>query len=89
MLPAGAGKADGSGLPAGSTQGVTDFGTPGYGGPCPPPGDKPHRYIFTLHALKVEKLDLPATATAAMVSFEVNQNTIAKASFTGYYSREK
>jgi len=88
-LPAGAGKADGSGLPAGTAQGVTDFGTSGYGGPCPPPGDKPHRYIFTLHALKVDKLDLPATASAAMVGFEVNQSTIAKASFTGYYSRAK
>ncbi len=88
-LSAGAGKADGSGLPAGSAQGITDFGTTGYGGPCPPPGDKPHRYIFTLHALKVEKLDLPATATAAMVGFEVNENTIAKASFIGYYSRKK
>jgi len=86
-LAAGAGVADGSGLPAGSVQGNTDFGAPGYGGPCPPPGSKPHHYIFTLHALKVEKLDLPATATAAMVGFMVNQNTIAKASFTGFYSR--
>mgnify|MGYP000461561428 CR=1 FL=1 len=42
-----------------ATQGNTDFGAPGYGGPCPPPGDKPHRYIFTVHALKTDKLDLP------------------------------
>ena len=89
LLPAGAGKADGSGLPAGSVQGNTDFGTPGYGGPCPPVGDKPHHYQFTLHALKVEKLDIPATATAAYIGFMVNHNTIAKAAFTAYYSRDK
>jgi Raf kinase inhibitor-like YbhB/YbcL family protein len=86
-LAAGAGKADGSGLPVGSVQGNTDFGAPGYGGPCPPPGDKPHRYIFTLHALKIDKIDVPANATAALIGFVVNQNTLATASFTGFYSR--
>src|SRR5579884_791937 len=53
-LPAGAGKPDSSATPPGSIQSMTDFGQPGYGGPCPPPGDKPHRYIFTVYALKVD-----------------------------------
>ena len=86
-LPAGAGSANGSGLPAGAVQGGTDFGTPGYGGPCPPAGDKPHRYIFTVHALKVEKLDLPATSTAAFVGFNVSANRLASATFTARYGR--
>src|SRR5438477_12401753 len=47
-LAKGAGKADGTGMPAGAQSGVTDFGSAGYGGPCPPEGDKRHRYIFTL-----------------------------------------
>ena len=87
LLPTDAGREDGSLLPAGAIHGKTDFGGIGYGGPCPPAGDKPHRYIFTLHALNTEKLPLPTYATAAMVGFTVNQNTIAKASFLGYYSR--
>jgi len=87
-LPAGAGKADGAALPAGAVQGKTDFGTPGYGGPCPPPG-KPHHYIFTVTALKVDKLDAPADATAALVGFMTNANSLGKASIVGTYRRSK
>jgi Raf kinase inhibitor-like YbhB/YbcL family protein len=86
-LPPGAGTADGKGLPAGSLQVSTDFGAPGYGGPCPPVGDKPHRYIFTLYALKVPKLDLPEHATAAAAGFMIHFNVIDKASFTATYGR--
>ena len=70
-------------------QGRTDFGAPGFGGACPPKGDKPHRYIFTVHALKTDKIDVPADATAALAGFMINANTIVKASFTGKYGRPK
>ena len=66
---------------------MTDFGQPGYGGPCPPPGLKPHRYIFTVFALKVDQLPLKPEASGAMVGLS-NQNALAKASFTGLYSRK-
>jgi len=85
----GAGTAEGKSLPAGTQQIRTDFGTFGYGGPCPPAGDKPHRYIFTLHALKVSKLDVPADATAALAGFMINANTLAKATFTAYFGRKE
>jgi len=88
-LAAGAGKADGSALPAGAVQVNTDFGGPGWGGPCPPVGDTPHRYHFTLHALKVDKLDLPAGATAALAGYLVNASSLGKASLTGLYGRRK
>lgn len=83
----GAGTADGAALPAGSKQGVTDFGAAGWGGPCPPQGDAKHHYHFTLHALKVAKLDIPAGATAALIGYMVNANSIGKAEFTGLYGR--
>ena len=86
-LKEGAGDAKGALLPPGSVQSVTDFGQPGFGGPCPPAGDKPHRYIFTVHALKLEKLPLEPSASGAMVGFFLGQNTIAKASVTGLYGR--
>jgi Raf kinase inhibitor-like YbhB/YbcL family protein len=86
-LPREAGKADGSSAPKGSVQSITDFGQPGYGGPCPPPGDKPHRYIFTVYALKVDQLPLKQEASGAMVGFYLNQNKLAKASLSGVYGR--
>ncbi|MFM2248368.1 MAG: hypothetical protein RL071_4443 [Pseudomonadota bacterium] len=82
-LPAGVGDK----LPAGSKQGTTDFGAPGWGGPCPPPGDKPHRYVFTVYALKVAKLELPPNATASLIGFMVNANSIGKAELQGVYGR--
>ena len=87
VLPAGAGKPDREGAPQGSIQSMTDFGQPGFGGPCPPPGDKPHRYIFTVFALKVDQLPLQKEASGAMVGYYLNQNAIGKASFTGMYGR--
>jgi hypothetical protein len=88
-LAKGAGKADGSALPQGAVSGVTDYGARGYGGPCPPEGDPPHRYVFTLYALKVAKLDVPADANASLIGFMANANAIGKASLTGMYGRAK
>ena len=88
-LAEGAGTADGKALPAGSAQGNTDFGAPGFGGACPPKGDKPHRYIFTVYALKTDKLDIPAGGTAALVGFMINANKLGSATFTAKYGRAK
>lgn len=74
-------------LPPGSVEGRTDFGGPGFGGACPPKGDRPHRYIFTVYALKTDKLDINAEASGALVGFNVLANTIDKASFTVKYGR--
>lgn len=86
-LVAGAGSADGVALPAGAVQGRTDYGTPGFGGACPPPGDTPHRYRFTVHALKVERLDLPPEASAAMVGYMIRLNSLGQATLEARYGR--
>jgi phosphatidylethanolamine-binding protein (PEBP) family uncharacterized protein len=66
-----------------------DYGTAAWGGVCPPEGDPPHRYVFTVFALKTEQLELPADASPALAGFMVNANAIAKASFTAKYGRSK
>jgi Raf kinase inhibitor-like YbhB/YbcL family protein len=84
-LSAGIGP-DGAGLPAGAGQGRTDFGAAGYGGPAPPPGDVPHRYIFTVHALS-KLLGLDDQASGAMVGFNIHFASLGSASLTALYGR--
>jgi len=74
-------------FPAGMTQSKNDFGLPGYGGACPPEGDNPHAYIFTLHALSVEKLGIDSETTNAVARFLIHANSLATASLTGFYQR--
>jgi Raf kinase inhibitor-like YbhB/YbcL family protein len=83
-LPKGAG--GGTGLPTGAVQAHNDFSLPGYGGPCPPKG-KPHHYIITVYALKVDKLDIDDKASGAVFGFYANANTLAKATLTGLWGR--
>lgn len=87
-LQQGAGDPAARKLPKGVGQVRTDFGKAGWGGPCPPPGDKAHRYVFTVYALKVERLDVPEDATAALVGFMINANAIDKTGFTATYGRK-
>lgn len=77
-IPAEATRIDAGKVPAGAVEGNTDIGKPGYFGSCPPVGRK-HRYVYTVHALKTDKLDIPAGATAAYAGFVIYGNTIAKA----------
>ena len=82
-----AGNAASGKLPAGALQVRTDFGAPGYGGPCPPEGDHPHRYLFTVHAVGLDELPVTADTSAAVVGFFLNFNTLDKASLMGLYKR--
>lgn len=86
-LPGNAGVPNSTTLPKTARQIRNDYGINAWGGVCPPPGDAPHRYIFTVHALKVDTLDVPADATAALTGFMINANTLATASFTARYGR--
>ncbi len=72
-------------LEDGALQGINDFRTIGYRGPCPPPG-KPHRYFFILRALDRE-LELKAGATKAELEKEIEGHVLAEAKLIGTYSR--
>ena len=86
-LPSNAGAQGGANLPKGAAMNRIDFGVAAWGGPCPPPGDKAHRYVFTVYALKKEKLEVPPDATAAVAGFMTHANKIASATFTAKYGR--
>ncbi|HMR93027.1 MAG TPA: YbhB/YbcL family Raf kinase inhibitor-like protein [Chitinophagaceae bacterium] len=81
-----AGNSSGKNLPAGAVQSITDFGQPGYGGPCPPPG-RTHQYTITIHALDTDNLKLDPKSNPATVGFNINSRTIQKASIVFYYKR--
>ena len=72
-------------LPEGAVTLANDFGSPGFGGACPPPGEV-HRYRFTVHALGT-KLDLDSGASNALAGFMVNANALATATITAVYTR--
>lgn len=64
----------------------TDYGVTGYGGPCPPPG-APHRYVFTLYALDVERLQVPEGATGALTRFVLASHALAIGRLVGTFAR--
>jgi Raf kinase inhibitor-like YbhB/YbcL family protein len=73
-------------VPPGGAEGENSFGRPGYGGPCPPPGDPAHRYVFSLYALG-EEPGLPPGANPATVRAAIAGHTIAAGTLTGLYRR--
>jgi Raf kinase inhibitor-like YbhB/YbcL family protein len=84
-LPRGAGSGDFAGLPAGAVQVRNDYGTRDFGGAAPPPGDGPHRYVFTVYAVDQEKLDADADVSPAVVGFNLRYHALARAQLIGVH----
>jgi len=88
-LPRGAAKA--AALPTGARETKNDFDDVHFGGACPPEGDKPHRYEFTVHALQVERIDVPAgtesTTPPQTIEEKIRANEIGSARITARYGR--
>ena len=86
-LPAGAGSGDFAGLPKRAVQVRNDYGTRDFGGAAPPPGDGPHRYVFTVYAVDSEKLGPDADATPAVVGARLRFHAIGRAHLIGEYEQ--
>ncbi|BBY97746.1 YbhB/YbcL family Raf kinase inhibitor-like protein [Mycolicibacterium fallax] len=84
-LPAGVG--DGSLLPGDALTLANDAGLRRYLGAAPPAGHGVHRYIVAVHAVGVERLDIPADATPAFLGFNLFGNAIARALLHGTYQQ--
>ncbi len=74
-------------MPPGSVELKNSFGDIGYGGPQPPKGTGDHPYVFTLYALKVEKLDLGVNTSLAAFKKALGGKTLESATITGKYGR--
>ncbi|MFT5420719.1 MAG: Raf kinase inhibitor-like YbhB/YbcL family protein [Candidatus Endobugula sp.] len=74
--------------PSGSTQIKNDYGSRGFGGACPPEGHGIHHYRFTVHAISVEKLELPEDASGALTGYMINAHTIESSTIESLYKRD-
>ncbi|KVR37969.1 YbhB/YbcL family Raf kinase inhibitor-like protein [Burkholderia multivorans] len=70
----------------GASEARNDFGTDGYGGPCPPPG-RPHRYVITVYALKATDLRVAQGRPAPMFEHEIGTETIGTARLVVRYGQ--
>lgn len=86
-IPATATSLNAAALPAGAVSGTNDAGLTGYLGPCPPPGDRVHRYQLTVYALDEQSLGLPPTTRAAVVGFSMRLHILAFGRLIGTFSR--
>jgi Raf kinase inhibitor-like YbhB/YbcL family protein len=88
-LPKDAGDVKKKLMPEGAIQSRTDFGFDGYGGMCPPQGDKPHHYTLTVYAVDEDKLQFAKDdqISPAVVGFELHFHSKAKAALNWTYSR--
>lgn len=85
-LRVGAGNSAQDALPGGALETRNDFGSWGYGGPCPPPG-APHHYRIMLYALSVPKLGLAPVAGPARIAAAVRAHEIAMTEIVALYGR--
>jgi Raf kinase inhibitor-like YbhB/YbcL family protein len=87
-LPRGAGRQDGSGLPASARHLRNDAGMPGYVGAAPPSGHGQHRYFFVVHALDTADMGVPDDASPAFHGFNLFQHTLARAALVVTYEED-
>jgi phosphatidylethanolamine-binding protein (PEBP) family uncharacterized protein len=73
-------------IAAGPVQGKNTFGKIGYSGPCPPPGDPPHRYVFHVYGLN-RALRLARGFSAAQLHAAMRGHVIASGKIVGRYGR--
>lgn len=83
-LPSGAAE---NGLPDGALQLANDAGFRGFVGAAPPSGHGVHHYHVVIHALDVEKLDIPAEASPAYLGFNLFSHAIGRARLIGTYEQ--
>lgn len=83
-LATGAGSSDDS-LPGDAFHVPNDGGGHGFMGAAPPAGDQVHRYFFAVHAVSEKTLGVDASASPAVVGFNLAFKTLGRAIICGTY----
>lgn len=78
---------EGGPIPQGAVEGGSDFGLPGYQGPCPPPGSGAHHYVFTVYALDVMALGLDPKVNGAQALETLRRHALGAATIQFLYGR--
>ncbi|QPK80205.1 YbhB/YbcL family Raf kinase inhibitor-like protein [Corynebacterium lizhenjunii] len=86
-LPTGAGTAEDLGI-EGVVSLRNDSGARTYYGPQPPAGHAPHRYLYTVHAVDVERLDIDPDATPTVLGFNLHFHALGRAVLWGWYEEK-
>jgi Raf kinase inhibitor-like YbhB/YbcL family protein len=76
-----------SAMPLGARELANTYGSPGYGGPLPPPGSGRHPYEATIYALDVGSVQVTGAGSAVSLERAVEGHVLAKATLTGYFAR--
>ncbi len=87
-LPTGAGSDETLGGIEGVVSLAGDSGQKTYYGPNPPAGHAPHRYLYAVHAVDVEKLDIDPDSTATVLGFNLYFHSIGRAILWGWYENK-
>lgn len=87
-LPANISEISEDQIPTSAMQLRNDYGNYKFDGACPPENHGIHRYIFTVYALSVEKIEIPSDASIAMAGFNINAYTIDKAQIVATFERK-
>ncbi|HHU66567.1 YbhB/YbcL family Raf kinase inhibitor-like protein [Corynebacterium sp.] len=85
-LPSGAGKTEDLGV--GAVTLANDAGMKAYYGANPPAGHAPHRYLYAVHAVDIEKLDIDPDSTATVLGFNLYFHSLGRAILWGWYENK-
>lgn len=85
-LDADSGGLEEGSVPPATSEGLNGFGRTGWAGPQPPPGDGPHRYVFTVLALS-EPAGMAPGATPDEFHDAVQGKEVGRGQLVGRYER--
>lgn len=76
-----------SSMPADCIELINDFGSRGYGGPCPPSGTGKHEYKILVYALNSESINLSGSTSLNQFRSAISGKVLAQSEISGYFEQ--